>query len=57
MTAIGRKRPDNLTIFLRAERPLSRKADIQPGVPEIGLPNGRFPPESRRWAVRLVTGR
>jgi hypothetical protein len=33
-------------VFELVERPLLRKADVQPWTPEIGLPNDRFPPET-----------
>ena len=42
----SRKRPVKLMFFIASERPLSGKADIQPGACEIGFANGRFTPAS-----------
>ena len=42
----GRKRPFISAVFGQLERPLSGKADIQPGARENRFPNDRFPPET-----------
>jgi hypothetical protein len=46
MTAIGRKQTVRFSILQVFERPLSDKADIQPENSEIGLPSGRFTPDT-----------
>ena len=54
--ASGRKLPLKITRINRIERPLLMKADVQPGTAEIGLPDGRFTPDSRRSPDMIPTG-
>jgi hypothetical protein len=56
MTAIGRKQTVKFVESRLIERPLLVKADIPPGTPKIGSPNGRYAPQNRHSAKLGLKG-